>query len=87
MRHLISAVGTGSMSTKFAALLCLLYVVTRANGEVEKPKAKKESPKYKIIGGSSEYEIRKYDAGIVMHVAVGCQSMHKRCFLNCLVAS
>lgn len=44
-------------------ILCLLLTVAAVAGDLEKPKVPKEAPKYKIIGGTSQYEIRKYDAG------------------------
>lgn len=46
---------------KLATVLFTLYLVAEVTGDVQKPKAKKESPKYTIIGGTSEYEIRKYE--------------------------
>eukprot|EP00884_Botryococcus_braunii_P008507 jgi/Botrbrau1/17658/Bobra.0166s0086.1 len=46
---------------KFVALLFFVYYAVGEVVEVERPAAKKESPKYKIIGGTAEYEIRQYE--------------------------
>eukprot|EP00884_Botryococcus_braunii_P008508 jgi/Botrbrau1/17659/Bobra.0166s0087.1 len=46
---------------KLAIVLFTLYLAAEVSGDAQKPKPKKESPKYKIIGGTAEYEIRKYE--------------------------
>jgi hypothetical protein len=46
--------------------IALLFIVTLAGKcfvESYQPKTPKEAPSYKIIGGNSQYEIRKYEEG------------------------
>jgi hypothetical protein len=51
------------MRAALAFLTLGLLLATCQADETKAPKKPKESPKYKIVGGSADYEIRKYKPG------------------------
>lgn len=53
---------------KIFAFTCFVSLAVGEILKIEKPKIEKESPKYEIIGGSNEYEIREYAPGVCRNI-------------------
>eukprot|EP00884_Botryococcus_braunii_P008506 jgi/Botrbrau1/17657/Bobra.0166s0085.1 len=56
---------------KLLLLCCILRTVCGYSIDLQRTKTPKEAPNYRIIGGTPDYEIRKYDAATWATVEIG----------------